>query len=154
MASAIDEIMASIEAWTPTYDSDVTVAVQAYDAIDSISDATKMPVRQILAPDNKFTSHTAFVALGRTTSITWNILDRCFLQPISLQKGLETWNDKIYLYIASYYEQVRTNRSTSNQSHVVDVNVRAPYALEWPGAGANQYYVVDCVVQVEEFLGG
>jgi len=152
---SLSTIMAGIKALSPTYDSDVEVNVRGYDEIVPTLREGECPMRMILAPDEKVGAElTADVSIGGVQRMTWTILDRLYMFPVNLDKGLENYNHKIYDYIASYGAAVSSKRCLDATDAVVTgVSFAGPYVMTFPRVeGSTPFWVVDAVLTVEEYI--
>ena len=155
MSSQIEGIIDAIKAWTPQYDTDTSINTMDIDEMPVDLDETDCPVRVFSCVDPKNNSEFAHIALGPAGGVEWNILDRLYITPTVMEMGFAGNNARIIQYVASYFDQARQNRgiSTSISAHVRNVSVTPPYVRNWPDyEGGKQFYVVDCVVHVQEII--
>ena len=147
-------IMSGIAALAPTYDSDVTVNVRGYNAIEPTLNEAECPMRMILAPDESVGAEMSVISLGAVQKVTWTILDRLYLFPVNLDQGIENYNHKLYDYMASYSAAVKANRCLSTtDASVQGVSFTAPFVRNFPDVeGATAFWVVDAVLTVEEYI--
>ena len=153
MSSIIETIIDNIKAWTPVFDSDVSVGTLDIDEMPITLDVSDCPVRMFSVVDPKVNAEFAHIALGSTAGIDWYILDRLYILPAKMDEGLKGNNAKIIKYTASYFEQARINRGVVTTATVKGVSVAPPYVRNWPDyEGGVPYYVVDCVVHIFEVI--
>lgn len=146
MTSAIASITAAMAAWTPTYDSDVTIYCRDMDELSDTFDVGDCPMRMLFMGDDD----AAHVALGKTVRANWVIIDRCYIKPEAQGDSLKENSQRIRDYIASYMETVRTNRAPTSQSWVTDVRFSGS-KFNWPpGSNTNTMIGVEARVSISE----
>jgi hypothetical protein len=148
MASAIDEIFIAIAAWTPTYDSDVSVNVRSVEEMADTLNAGDLPMRMLLIPGENQDASLSFVSLGKTMSVEWELLDRLYLRVPSHGRGLQDFTADLIAYVKSYVTVIQNNRAPTSQSHVKYVRFE-PGIFPW---GNNQYAGVDVRLTIEEII--
>ena len=146
--SQIIEIFAAIAAYSPTYDSDVTVSVRNMEDIQNILNSGDLPVRMLVIPGENTDADLSFVTLGKTMLVQWEILDRLYLRVPSHGRGLQDCTEDMIKYVKSYVTVIKNNRAPTSQSHVVSVRFQ-PGIYEWAG---EQYAGVDVRLLIEEII--
>ena len=154
--SVVTQIYDAIAAWTPTYDSDVTVPVKNYDEVDNTFQDANAPHRFLLyGPSPAEMEAGAFITLGKLQNLTWTIHDTLYLKASGTGVGYAEVCGKLLEYSADYVEVVRQNRAPTTQSHITSVAC-VPGILYWPPGDrtGTQYFGVDCVLTVQEVVSG
>lgn len=151
---SISAILTGVAGLSPVFDSNVTVRVWNYDNIkDSLSEAS-CPVRMILSPGDEVEAGFEVIGIGGGSNrATWNVLDRIYLFPVTLGRGIEAYNKHWFNYCESYLAAVEANRclSTTN-AHVIGVRCSRLYAREYPEGAEGAYWVIDVMLTIEEFI--
>lgn len=151
---SISTIMAGIATLAPTYDSDVTVKVWTYDSMFDTLNESDCPVRMIGLNDDKQQAEMELYDLDMPDQAEWQILDRCYLFPVALDKGIENYNHKLFDYMESYMTAVSGNKclGAAGVTYVRRVEFAPPYKRPYPDIdGSPIFWVVDAVLTVKEY---
>lgn len=148
--SQIESIYDAIVAWTPIFDTDVSVGVRDIDQLKETLHADDCPVRMLSVTTADIGGEFAFIALGKTNTVTWSINDRLYLKGAGLAKGIESFSANLIKYTASYVGQIRDNRAPTSQSHVVSASFN-PGVFEWSG---EKFAGLDVFLTIEEVISG
>jgi len=146
MSSQIKSALDEIVKWTPTHDSDITVA--AYD-VDAIYTEYSKPFRKltvIAGPD----AANSFVGLGKTIQIEWSIHDIFYYRPIGYADGKKSADEALVDYMVSYIDAARNGYKLTSQTTLTGYEVK-------PGifpVGNDSWYGVDCELTITEVYGG
>lgn len=96
-----------------------------------------------------------FIALGKTTTVTWHLTDLMLWRMADTGIGLEDIAAILVGYAGAYAEMLRANRAMGQtQCHIV--SARFSYAtFRYPDTEFGQLYDgVECSIDIEEALSG
>lgn len=150
--SDITSIYSAVAAMTVSVGS-ITPRVRNINQLRTAVNSADAPVRLLLVTDAGTEARDfGFIALGKLANLNWVITDRLLWKPASQGAGISECSAELVSYMAAYVEAIRTNRKTSNQSHIVSASFK-PGIYYWPdNESGTPYYGVDVRLTIEEVL--
>lgn len=151
---ASTDMFAAMSAWTPSYDSDVTVNVRypggvGVNNLRNEFSESDCPMRMIGLPEVPgAVQDWGFIRLGTGGSNTYRIVDRLYLNPTVMQLGLEYSSIWLWRYQDSYTTAMRAGKAITDCATIRSVE----YQHGWREWNNISYYTIDCIVTIEEFL--
>jgi hypothetical protein len=149
--SAIKSIYDAIAAWTPTYDSDVSISAKDVHQIPAVLHSAETPVRLLLVPEGP-EAFCEFVGLSKRVTIEWRIIDRLFIKPVAQGEGIEKATEWLVDYMDSYIEAIQADRSPTSQSHIVGAEITAG-VFNWPPSPQGvPFFGINVVLTIQEII--
>ena len=125
---------------TDTVSSPVTPSVWGLDAIKQTVETASLPVRILypLSPLSDLATENKFIAIGKTATVTWQILDLLLWAPALSGLGVHSYADNLVEYIGAYAEAMRDIRDLApvasggrSQMTLIDVRYLVDH-ITWP----------------------
>jgi len=149
-SSQISSIYSAIAALAPTPAGGVTVNFQPIGSVTQTLHSDMLPMRKLQAFANDTGGDMAHIALGNTINVEWKIADRFFYRFANQGQGWEDFADDLVLYVASYINILRTNRSLGlAQAHITGVSF-VPMIYDWHDG--SKIAGVDVILTVQEVI--
>jgi hypothetical protein len=147
----LEAIYAALAATTVTVGAK-TVAARNLDRLKGSIEAAEMPTRLLLLPNDSRGGggEFGFVALGNTSSSTWNIPDLLLWRLAEDGMGLEDVATELRAYTVAYTNLLRTIRALTDQSVIERVSLRTG-VFSW---GGRDYFGVLAVLTIKEWISG
>jgi hypothetical protein len=134
----------------------ITPTAYDLDQLPDVVEPAMLPCRILLPMDSKGEGRDfSFIALGKTSEVTWHITDLMLWRTSDTGIGLEDIASVLVAYAGAYAEVLRSNRAMG-QSQVYLVNARFVYdTFKYPNSDNGQLYDgVEVTIDVKEVLSG
>jgi len=145
MATNLSSIIGVIEAWKPTYDSDVAIDCRKPSELKN-RELDNGPVRMIFLPED---SVQEWIGLG-TRVYRWQILDRLFIKQVPLGEGVEWANEQMQAYIINYATYTEAGHGIYTGSVIEGVTFNPRYDISYPEGSDTNWFGVDCLITIRE----
>ena len=121
------------------------VAVRNIDEIELTIIQDDLPCRMLIPSTS---GEGEFIAIGKTTRLTWTIRDLCLWTPLSAGTGVGDSSEDMVAYIDEYIAAIIAMRNPTAQSHFVHYEYQMG-PVPW---GDSNYWAIDFILTVEEIL--
>jgi len=147
--SRINAIFDAIAGWDAYYDSDVVPKVKELQNLDDTLKTAEGVVRVINLQGGDEAGE--FVALGKTIAIDWTIIDTLYVRPQAHLGALRNSIPQLTNYVVAYIEQIKNDRSPTNQSHVESWT--AVIGTEsYPEGSSEEWFTATITLVVREYI--
>lgn len=154
--SEITSIYTALAAITVTTTSGSTATVFDLDELKNRINTSDLPVRMLLpvGDDTRGEGREgAFVAIGTTMTIDWQVSDLMLWQPLGQGEGLREYAPELVDYCGKYIDAMRTFKCPTSNSSLTGVYMM-PGIYEWPMGEGVYYAGVLCQLTIHEVLSG
>ena len=142
--------------FTSNAGSTVTVTCNDLDEAKLNIDSAYCPIRQLLPIGNETEGGIAQLTFGRSTELTWRIVDLFFYKPASQGGMLTEAAPDLVRYMAAYEETIRENFQmcgyTDGRKYCAAVQM-LPAVINWPLDSDRYFFGVSCILTVRELVG-
>lgn len=96
----------------------------------------------------------AFIAIGKTITINWQIPDLFIYKPVAQGIGLKEHAPQLIDYCGKYADAMRTFGKAPTPNSTLESFQMIPGEYEWPSGTGNYFTGVLCLLQIKEVLSG
>lgn len=154
--SVITSIYAAIAAKTVTTTKGVTPTTYDLDELKNSVDTAITPCRLLLPIGDDTPGdgrEGAFVAIGTSMTIVWQINDLMLLKPTEQGLGLKDFAYELVDYCGKYLDAMRDLKCPVANTSLESVRM-LPGIYEWPMGSGRNYSGVLCQLSIREHLHG
>lgn len=125
-----------------------TARVYNIHQLANVLDGYKLPARLLLPLGTPTEGQGfAFVTLGTTTQVIWQVVDLFLYKSVTRGTGLAEFAEALVDYCQNYALMLKKIRSFGGQTYLEQADIR-PGSFNWP-VGSDKYYVgVECILQI------